>query len=461
MGKQQRMLGIDTVFIVSDEIKANFNQTSFVSHTSLFDYDAIIINTQNMIRHYTNDNNDTYNNKICLSRSNAIKITEDYQRMKQQIIDYLQSGKNIYLLMGHNEKCYIRIKKTNDYGRIVEVPYKFNTYSFLPVIIEETYSYGQEIDFCCNSPYKEFFEQIANFIKYAVYYSTQEENLPLAKIKDSDKTVSSVIEFGGGKIICLPQPNLITRNIAQDYWKKYTTPFLESLFELNTRLQPQEAEALPAWADNFLILDEADHLNAKKQMMDNLAELQRKLNEKEEIINHLQKYKQLLTASGTTLEEITKQVLQELGFMIDNAETGRADIIAKYSDYDIVAEIKGVKKSAAESHAAQLEKWASDFFIKNNRKAKPLLIVNGYYETPLQERTEPVFPAQMIPFSELRNHVLISTTQLLCLYIETKNNPSCKEERITELLNTAGVYERYKNIYDYIKLADETGESDG
>ncbi len=459
MGKQQRMLGIDTLFSNFD--RSSFIQDSFLSHTSFFDYDAVILNTHNVIRHYTSDNNYTHENKICLSPKNTIRICEDYYRMEQQIIDYLQSGKNIFLLMGHNEKCYITKKERNYLGRTELVPYEFNIYSFLPITIEETYSYGTEIQVCCNSPYKEFFEEIAKFTGYTVYYSIQETETTLAKIKDSEKIVSSIIEFNGGKIICLPQPNFTSHNIALNYWKDYTNPFLDSLFELNARLQPQEAEALPAWADNFLILDEANHLNAKKQIMNNLAELQRKLNEEEKLLGHIQKYKQLLTASGTTLEEITKQVLCELGFALCDTEPGRADIIAKYNECDIVAEIKGIKKSASEKQSAQLEKWASEFLIKNNRKSKPLLIVNGYCKTPLQDRTEPVFTTQMLPLSIARNHALVTTTQLLCLYIEIQTNPSVKEDRIKELLETVGVYERYKNIYDYIKLADETGESDG
>lgn len=48
-------------------------------------------------------------------------------------------------------------------------------------------------------------------------------------------------------------------------------------------------------------------------------------------------------------------------------------------------------------------------------------------------------------------HVLLTSTQLLCLYIEVCKNPICKEERITELLSCVGKYERYREIKDYLK----------
>ena len=155
------------------------------------------------------------------------------------------------------------------------------------------------------------------------------------------------------------------------------------------------------------------------------------------------------------MEDIVKQVLDELGFLILETERGRSDIIAKYNEYDVVAEVKGLTKSAGERNAAQLEKWASIFYDKNDRKAKAMLIVNGYCDLPIDERTESVFPDQMISYSIAREHCLLSTTQLFCLFIDVSKNPECKEERINELLSTIGVYDRYKNPFDYIEKVEK------
>lgn len=458
MRKQQRMLGIDTDFSNYDE--SCLVQDSFLSHTSFFDYDAVIFNTQNIVRNYMTNSHKTRENKVCLSQANSIKICEDYQRMQQQIIDYLRSGKNVFILMGHNEnRCIIR-EETNCFGRNELGQYEFDMYSFLPVPVVETYSYGRDMQFCCGSPYKEFFEAITEFTGYSVHYTVQEEpTTPLAKIKGGEKIVSSVIECADGKLIFLPQPNLTTSNDVQRYWEKNTKLFLDSLFELDARLHTPKEVVMPAWVEKISILDEAKHIDTFNQIMNNITELEQKVQEEKEMIRHIQNYKSLITSRGVALEEITKQVLSELGFKLSDTEPGRDDIIAKYKDIDIVAEIKGIKNSAAEKHAAQLEKWASTFLEKNERVPKPILIVNGYCETPLQERTDPVFPEQMIPYSTRRNHALLTTTKLLCLYIEIKTNPSVKEERIRELLETVGVYKRYDDISSYIKFVNETGET--
>ena len=151
------------------------------------------------------------------------------------------------------------------------------------------------------------------------------------------------------------------------------------------------------------------------------------------------------------LDAFVKQVLAELGFTLLEAEKGRSDIVAKYGEDAIVAEVKGVTKSAAEKHAAQLEKWVSQYIEENEVSPKGMLIVNGFCDTPLNERLEDVFPQQMLKYCVARGHVLLTSTQLLCLYIEVCKNPTCKEERITELLSCIGKYERYRETKDYLK----------
>lgn len=208
---------------------------------------------------------------------------------------------------------------------------------------------------------------------------------------------------------------------------------------------------LPEWVNNIYILDEKARLKKQSTIENKIAKLQEELENENAAILAVQKYKLLLTSSGSALEEIVKQVLAELGFTLLEAEKGRSDIVAKYGENAIVAEVKGVTKSAAEKHAAQLEKWVSQYIEENEVSPKGVLIVNGFCDIPLNERLEDVFPQQMLKYSVARGHVLLTSTQLLCLYIEVCNNPTCKEERIAELLSCVGKYERYRDTKDYLK----------
>ena len=76
-------------------------------------------------------------------------------------------------------------------------------------------------------------------------------------------------------------------------------------------------------------------------------------------------------------------------------------------------------------------------------KPKGVLLVNAFRNKPLRERTELVFPKQMLDYSISREHCLISSVQFLCLFIECKKNKKSKDKIIQEFLNTTGVYSKY------------------
>ena len=238
----------------------------------------------------------------------------------------------------------------------------------------------------------------------------------------------------------------------EEDWEKDGKNYLDALFALNERISSKlEDYALPKWTEDFCILNENKEKDELKKEYKKLKKIEEKIYEKEQKLIEIQSYKALVSATGEVLEDIVKKVLSEMGFVLECTEKGRSDIIAKFDEQPIVAEIKGVTKSAAEKHGAQLEKWVSQYFADTGIMPKSLLIVNGFCDIPLEKRTEDIFPHQMLQYCEARGHTLISTIQLLCLYIDIKTNPECLDDRISELLNHTGVYNRYTNLNDYLK----------
>lgn len=395
--------------------------------------------------------------KPCLSDYNSAQIVEDFKKIEGQIKELLKQGRNVFVLMGNNDNCYIytgekQYSGTGRNARQTNIVREFNAYSFLPIKLNVTEVVGERIDICCSSPYRDFFTNTRTCYYYASYFSVAENSTILGKIKGTDKVVAAVIPYGSGKIVLLPQIYEEEEYKTEDVWKENGKKYLDSLFELNRRLKITDEEMdLPGWTQNIYILDEKVKLKKQNTIENKIAKLEKELDKERIAVQEVQKYKLLLTSSGTTLEEIVKQVLDELGFTILEAEKGRSDIIAKYGEVAIVAEIKGVTKSAAEKHAAQLEKWVAQYIEENEVSPKGMLIVNGFCDMPLNERLEDVFPQQMLKYCVSRGHVLLTSTQLLCLYIEVCKNPICKEERITELLSCVGKYERYREIKDYLK----------
>jgi hypothetical protein len=129
--------------------------------------------------------------------------------------------------------------------------------------------------------------------------------------------------------------------------------------------------------------------------------------------------------------------------VLDGLE-GRDDLIAEFEEKIFVIEVKGKTKSAAEGDAAQLEKWVSTHMAEKSKLPKGLLVVNAYREIPLEERTEDVFPNQMLKFSKQREHCLMSGLQLLCLYLSCNDDALKKRAAIDSIFNCTDVYPDFR-----------------
>ena len=120
-------------------------------------------------------------------------------------------------------------------------------------------------------------------------------------------------------------------------------------------------------------------------------------------------------------------------------------MVVEFEGKYAVVEVKGKKGSAAESDAAQLEKWVAGSKEEKGKDAKGILFVNAYSETPLADRTEPVFPQQMLKYSTQREHCLMSTLQLLGLLLEARAHPDRRVDLVSSLFSTVGVYQQFAN----------------
>jgi len=439
--KDKKIVGINTNFSSSITEKFTFfSQISFDETISLYDYDCIIINPK-IYFSGSNAQKKRFENGICLSSESVFHYNTIFDSVREQLIELLQQGKNIYVIMNLPDKYY--------YINFQE-RYDFNILSFLPLEVDYEVLEGKYFNIQKVEPYASFFSSFQQFISYKNIIKCDAIK-KLITIKNSEKFISGIRDLYNGKIIFVPDfsrklsPMLM---FANEKIKPETDNrdevFLEAIFKLEEKLTENIEEQLPDWAESFLILNEEDVKEKISDTEQKLKKLQEELDSHKNELKKIQGYKYLLTSSGKTLEAIVKRVLKELGFTLFKTEENRTDLIARYKERDVVFEIKGVKHSAAEKNAAQLEKWVSEFISVNNKIPKAVLIVNGYYELPIKERNEPIFPNQMLKFSKGREHCLLSTYQLLKLFIEIKQHPEKSEDLINELLNTVGIYDKYK-----------------
>lgn len=441
MSENKSFAGIETDFFVNQQDE--FVNLRINDGRSLLDYDCIVINANQLIYRYCDDSQN-YNFRDLLTKENSKKIRSDFNRVKSHLIDLLSQGKNVYVLLGDNPDCYVYEWRGSRWE-----PVYFSSYSFLPLEHFNAYELNGTKVKLVNQLFKRFFEPFIAEIEYKNEFRYGGVSAIL-KVGETDRIVSGIVPYQKGRIIFLPYLKFISEYDHESCEKQ--RKLVKALIELDNFLStPQNENTYPEWIDDYNILTESDDIEHLKNLKKERAELDKQIEFQNERLKILKKYKGLFTSTGKQLENITKEIFEKMGFLIFPSEANRTDIIAKYNDIDVVMEIKGLTKSATETYATQLVKWAMTFKEKENRTPKSILVANAFREIPLAQRTEATFPNQMLEFSINQKQCLISTTQLLGLFIEISQNPNCKDERVKELLNTVGVYNRYTDYTQFIK----------
>jgi hypothetical protein len=271
---------------------------------------------------------------------------------------------------------------------------------------------------------------------------------PLFFIANSQYVIGSYTNVKKGKIIFIPSPN------PNDTEK--ISIYFDSLLNLTEELQKKpEYFILPDWSKIYSLPNEHKQKNILLSLEEELQKITEEVIRNKNIIDDIEKNKILFTGSGYALEEQAKKVFEELGFTATKGEIGRDDFILQYNDKIAVVEVKGTRKSAAESHARQLEQWVSQYYLQNNgAKAKGILVANAFNDILLSERKEAPFPDQMLSFSQKREHCLITGLQLLGLYLDCKEDNDKRQKMIELIFDTNGIFPEYQKWNDFLSIND-------
>lgn len=448
----KKYIGINTSF--GDNVFDNYDEYDFRADISLHDYDAIILSTYFVTSNYKCEYMDYMGHKYrtfqgikVLDQDDSFIIIREYEKLRRQLQDILNNGKNVFVFLDKNEKRYIYSGETSTSGtgrNAKETNYVklINENGFLPFETEFEDLQGERIQPIGNGECRYFLDSMKECFSYEMIIS-KPQGIEFAVIPGTRKVISMYMKYGKGNIVFLPRPYEVEEYQDNEVGQKKRKELLKKLMELDEKLTiTNEKTELPSWVKDIELFDERKYREKNENIdkrIQNLS-LQKAKNIKK--LEEIETYKYLLTETGINLENIVKKILCELGFELEESEINRTDIIGKYKGIPVVFEIKGVTKSASERNAAQLEKWISDYHVNTGVKPKGVLLVNAFREKPIVERTELVFPKQMLDYSISREHCLISTTQFLCMFINCKNNKKSKEI-IMEFIKTTGVYNKY------------------
>ena len=173
--------------------------------------------------------------------------------------------------------------------------------------------------------------------------------------------------------------------------------------------------------------------------------MKKSIEEKEKQLKSIQEEKIVFTGSGTILEKLIVDELNQIGFQILKYDENSKDedIVIAYNDKVAVLEVKGVDGSATEKHTSQTVKWKSMYHIEHDVLPKGFLVVNAFKDRELEKRQD-YFPNQMLKYATQQEICLLTTLQIFNIKCYLKDNPDKKDEIINELYNTVGVYNKFE-----------------
>ena len=436
--------------IVYKDAEAKIDNIDFSSKTSLLDYDIAVIGiNRKIILEYYSYNAEQFSGYKLIDQSKSRDFINDLERRKIEINSLLATGKNVYFILGDEFKCVYhtykqsvsgtgRNARTTNYVEEMDIAQYLLNEEKIKIISSE----GKNVDILPNTK--------LSFIYYKAYFNCKFFE-PAITTTNAGNIISGIAKSCKGYKVILPE--LVNQ---ASYDKKRQNEYLndvefvlQNIRTLDDSLS-QKCE-IPLWVNNCILSNEkADVLEIDK-IEKQIQKLITMKNKVQLTIDNNFKYKKLLYSSGTELEDITKTIFEELGFEILPSRPNRSDLNLKYNDNCFVCEVKGLTKSAGEKNSNQLQKWETEFFEDYDIHPKQVLIVNTFRNLPLKERVEDSFPIQMLPYATKKEQCLITTTQLLCFYLNWLDNNDILENFIDKITSTNGIFDEYNDWGKYIE----------
>jgi hypothetical protein len=406
----------------------NVEHISFLSDESIFDYDLLFCDLNILDNHFPAV---TYTPK---DHNNFRSFFSFFDKRKADINEFNKNGKKIIFLMPYPES-YFYNGGSSGRGEIR------NKVDLLPFKIDVEKKRGDRIQVVPQTLFSNLFNKYFDYFHYRAI-SRSGPGIPLCTIENTSILVSSKATEN---IFLFPYIS----NLDTDIENQFIIDVIDVLF-------PEKLvvlNALPAWTESYCLPNELNRKAQIELLIEQKNELVKAIDLETKSYSEIISNKVLFSGTGDDLENQIEKIFTELEFTILPKKNGRDDIILEYNSKVAVVEIKGVKGSAAEKQAAQLNKWVANYYADFEIEPKGILIINAYKDEELINRKfEEIFPNQMLDFCTRMKFCLITTTQLLGLYFDIKNNPDKKNALIDTLFSTIGIYENYKNWSDYIEV---------
>lgn len=414
---------------------------------TILECDMLILELEWLFDEYETSGN--YNGISELTTYASSQITIDMKKRKSEVLEFLNSGKPIIVINGNDEYRYRytgekQYSGTGRNARVTTIVKDIHPYEILPVKINSLKLEGTCVSLK-NKRIENFYNKYAENFKYLTIYDKIDKDKLLMNVKDTEKAISFFETIQNGMLLFLPSLNF--QNLTKEKGQKLEKQYFDDIYALCNTLKNCEDISLPEYSKNFLLPTEELMLNDIESEKVNLIKLQQSIENKDKILKEKQQNKIIFTGSGTVLEKKVVDELEQIGFQILKYDENSKDedIVISYNNKIAVVEVKGVDGSATEKHTSQTVKWKSMYHIEHDILPKGILIVNAFRNRELNQRQE-TFPTQMVKYATQQEICLLTTIQLFNINCYLKQYPDKKEDILSELYKTNGIY---KNFTDW------------
>jgi hypothetical protein len=421
---------------------------TFDSATSCLDYDAVIWNPAHTLHNYSQDN--PYRGLPRLADDSSARAIGDIARRKREFTEMIELGRTVIVFVCPPQLFYYDTgqRQYSGTGRNRQTTHMVREADFwhaLPYQVQLHAASGKNLTCSAGAELMELWARHKQFFAYQAYLgkAVGHASWHIAGTKKVAGCVERTRE--GGLLLLLPMVEFPLVDVANDDDDETpaAAPFFEDLLNtLETLRDPDASEVLPSWSSDYLLPGESTKRAALVTRTKELQNAEAAVTDAADELRKAQGSKILVSGTGRRLELAVRAVLEHLGGSVTEPPPGRDDWIVSFPEGEGVVEVKGVQGSAAEKHAAQLEKWVAHRVEETGNVPKGILVVNGWRLLPLSERVERIFPDQMLAYSTTRQHCLVTGLQLLGMML-VADTPDKKKACRELLLKTAGRLEGY------------------
>jgi hypothetical protein len=458
------------IFTIGYEIPGHSeNYVDFNSKKSLMDADILLISPEELIPDYGGYVSFSSGGGGCCNVENSNKYEEQISHFKKEIIDFLQSGKNVFIFLSKKETYQLASGVTSPRkGQNTYNTYKKSNYEFLPLNIGTIVSAsGKQIEFSGNSIFSDFYNKFKKNLEYQSYV----ENISNAQViftgKDKTKVLGAIYKVGNGNIITLPYLKYDNNKFTEykekedeSFWTDEAMKFGNIcidcfLFIDQHLLQESEKTPPPQWSNQEVYSSERV-ITIQKEIEKNDIEIDKIESKNKELNEELKNenvLKDLLFEQGKPLENAVIKALHILGYEAENYNDGELEldqVIISPEKHRFIGECEGKdNKDINITKFRQLLESLNADFARDDVEEKALGILFGNPER-LKDPTERTLDfTQKCKVGAGREKIaLIKTTDLFAVvnYLNENENEIFKKACRKSILDGLGKIVEFPKI---------------